>query len=579
MKKKIIKSMAAVLSLGLLLCTLIASLVFEARFTQRAKQDMQRLVASAALEAELLGGRDGAAARRISDAAGGLRVTFVKADGTVSGDSAVDPAAMENHADREEIETARTARYGVSVRGSATTGRNMLYVATRLSDGSFLRLADTYPSALAGFVSFLPALLVAAAVAFAITLVLADRFAKSITGPIEELSDSLKLVRSGGAALQPDRYQYDELQDMAADINQLSAEVDENLASLEKERARIDYVLDNMSEGLILLDAEETVLTVNRAACGFLGCDKSVTGKNIIYATRHIAFINAVDGAVQGAKTARVEMPLPSGALVEAVVSPVAGRQGPQAAAEAAIAVLSDVTIRKNAVKMRQEFFSNASHELKTPITSIRGFAELLCGPAELPEAKRLEFARRILKEAGTMQNLIRDIIMISRLEAGDITFEREVLDLAEVVRDCCADARPLAQQQGISLTCTAEKAVLSASRKEMQELAGNLIQNAVRYNVEGGRVEVTLSARPQGITLSVYNSGGYIEPRYRQRVFERFYRIDKGRSKAMGGTGLGLAIVKHVAGQYGAGIDLASTPEEGTTFTVTFPPQGRPES
>ena len=112
-----------------------------------------------------------------------------------------------------------------------------------------------------------------------------------------------------------------------------------------------------------------------------------------------------------------------------------------------------------------------------------------------------------------------------------------------------------------------------------MQELAGNLIQNAVRYNVEGGRVEVTLSARPQGITLSVYNSGGYIEPRYRQRVFERFYRIDKGRSKAMGGTGLGLAIVKHVAGQYGAGIDLASTPEEGTTFTVTFPPQGRPES
>lgn len=184
MKKKIIKSMAAVLSLGLLLCTLIASLVFEARFTQRAKQDMQRLVASAALEAELLGGRDGAAARRISDAAGGLRVTFVKADGTVSGDSAVDPAAMENHADREEIETARTARYGVSVRGSATTGRNMLYVATRLSDGSFLRLADTYPSALAGFVSFLPALLVAAAVAFAITLVLATGSPKASPAPL-----------------------------------------------------------------------------------------------------------------------------------------------------------------------------------------------------------------------------------------------------------------------------------------------------------------------------------------------------------------------------------------------------------
>ena len=576
MKKKIIKSMAAVLSLGLLLCTLIASLVFEAQFTQRAKQDMQRLVASAAMEAELLGGRDEATARRISDAAGGLRVTFVDAGGLVTGDSAVDAGTMENHADREEIETARTAKYGVSVRSSVTTGRNMLYVATRLSDGGFLRLADTYPSALAGFVGFLPALLVAAAVAFAITLVLADRFAKSITGPIEELSDSLKLVRSGGTTLQPDRYQYEELQDMAADINQLSAEVDENLASLKKERARIDYVLDNMSEGLILLDAEETILTINRAACGFLGCDKSVTGKNIIYATRYIAFVGAVDEAVQGAKTARVEMPLPSGALVEAVVSPVAQCQGQEALAEAAIAVLSDVTIRKNAVKMRQEFFSNASHELKTPITSISGFAELLCGPAELPEQKRREFAHRILKEAGTMENLISDIIMISRLEAGDITFEREILDLVEVVRECCADAKPLAAQQGVKISCAAERAVLSASRKEMQELAGNLIQNAVRYNGEGGRVEVTLSSRPEGIVLSVHNSGGYIEPRYRQRIFERFYRIDKGRSKAMGGTGLGLAIVKHVAGQYGAEISLASTPEEGTTFTVTFPPQGR---
>ena len=230
MKKKIIKSMAAVLSLGLLLCTLIASLVFEAQFTQRAKQDMQRLVASAAMEAELLGGRDEATARRISDAAGGLRVTFVDAGGLVTGDSAVDAGTMENHAGREEIETAHTAKYGVSVRSSVTTGRNMLYVATRLSDGGFLRLADTYPSALAGFVGFLPALLVAAAVAFAITLVLADRFAKSITGPIEELSDSLKLVRSGGTTLLPDRYQYEELQDMAGDINQLSAEVDENLA-------------------------------------------------------------------------------------------------------------------------------------------------------------------------------------------------------------------------------------------------------------------------------------------------------------------------------------------------------------
>ncbi len=356
---------------------------------------------------------------------------------------------MENHADREEIETARTAKYGVSVRGSATTGRNMLYVATRLSDGSFLRLADTYPSALAGFVSFLPALLVAAAVAFAITLVLADRFAKSITGPIEELSDSLKLVRSGGAALQPDRYQYDELQDMAADINQLSAEVDENLASLKKERARIDYVLDNMSEGLILLDAEETGAHHQPGGLRLSGLRQVGDGQK--HHLRHPAHRLYRRGGRGGAGRRRRRgwrCRCPAAPWWKRSVSPVAGR-GAAADGRGGHRGALGRHHPQNAVRMRQEFFSNASHELKTPITSIRGFAELSVPRPTSSRKSGREFARRILKEAGTMQNLISDIIMISRLESGDITFEREVLDLAEVVRDCCADAKPAAEQKG----------------------------------------------------------------------------------------------------------------------------------
>jgi len=573
MKKKIVRSMAAVLALGLLLCTLVAAFVFEEKITDHTEQEMTRLVSSAAFEAELLPGRGAADAEKLAAAADGVRVTFIGADGTVTGDSAASAAAMENHAGREEVAEARSARYGVAVRRSVTTGRNMMYVATRLSDGSFVRVASDYPSALAGFVGFLPGTLAAAAVAFVIALVLGGRFARSISGPIEEFSDSLKLVKSGGARLDPARYGYAELQDMAADINHISAEIDDSLRTLEGERERIDYVLDNMSEGLILLDTEENVLLINRAACAFLGCEKSVTGRNVVYATRSVPFIEGIDGAVKENRAARVELPLSSGQLIEAALSPVTGPDGEHRGAEAAIAVLSDVTIHKNAVRMRQEFFSNASHELKTPITSILGFAELLCSTPEPAEEQRREFARRIRKEAGTMQNLISDIIMISRLEAGDITFEREVLDLAEVVRDCCADVRPLADQRGTSVVCQADRAVLSASRKEMQELAGNLIQNAVRYSAEGSAVDVRLSAENGAIRLAVHNTGSYIDPQYRQRVFERFYRIDKGRSKAMGGTGLGLAIVKHVAGQYGAALELDSTREQGTTFTVTFPP------
>ena len=572
MKNKIVRSMVLVLLLGLVLCTVIAAFVFENKFTDRAKEDMQRIVSSVALSAEQTGGRDTETAKLLSESTGGLRVTFIAEDGTVTGDSSADSETMENHAARAEIVGAAAAKYGVSVRRSATTGKNMMYVATRLSEGGFVRVSGDYPSALAGFVSFLPAALIGAIAAFLIALVLAGRLSLSISQPIEELSSSLKLVRSGEAKLDPASYRYDELQEMAADINQLSAEVDENFRKLQSERARIDYVLDNMSEGLILLDAQEEVLTINRAACGFLGCDKAVTGRNIIYATRQMEFIDAVDAAVKQAKAGRVELETSSGLVVEAIISPVVRPEGEEPMAEAAIVVLSDVTIHRNAVRMRQEFFSNASHELKTPITSIRGFAELLCSGNALSEEKRREFAGRILKEAGTMQNLIGDIIMISRLEAGDIVFEKEVLDLADVVRECCNDVKPLADQHGITVTCMADSAVFSASRREMQELAGNLIQNAVRYNGEGGYVDVKLESSPDAILLSVHNTGSYIEPQYQQRVFERFYRIDKGRSKAMGGTGLGLAIVKHVAGRYHAEVGLTSTPQDGTTFTVRFP-------
>ena len=572
MKNKIVRSMVLVLMLGLAVCTVVAAFVFETRFTGRSKEDMQRLVSSVALSAQMIEERDSAAAKQLSESTGGLRVTFVDEDGTVTGDSFANPATMENHAQRQEILGAASAKYGVSVRRSETTGRNMLYVATRLPEGGFVRVSGEYPSALAGFISFLPAALVGAVAAFLIAVVLAGRLSLSISQPIEELSSSLKLVRSGEARLDPASYRYDELQEMAADINQLSAEVDENFRKLQSERARIDYVLDNMSEGLILLDEQEEILTINRAACGFLGCDKAVAGKNIIYATRQMDFIDAVDAAVKQTKADRVEMHTSDGLVIEAVISPVVRPEGEEPMAEAAIVVLSDVTIRRNAVRMRQEFFSNASHELKTPITSIKGFAELLCSGATLSEEKRREFAGRILKEAGTMQNLIGDIIMISRLETGDITFEKEVLDLADVVRECCADVKPLADQNGITVTCMAQQTVMSASRREMQELAGNLIQNAVRYNGEGGYVDVKLTSDSHEILLSVHNTGSYIEPQYQQRVFERFYRIDKGRSKAMGGTGLGLAIVKHVAGRYGAQIGLTSTPQDGTTFTVRFP-------
>lgn len=561
MKKKMLSSTLIVLLIGLVLSAVLSALVFETRESERTKTELQRTVSLMAR------GYNAKAAepqevKALSRAAGGMRVTLVAEDGTVLADSMADVEKMENHADRQEILGARSSTYGVDNRRSDTTGNNMMYVATRLSDGSFLRVAAGYNGIFTGLVRIMPAMLLAALVALLIGGALADRMARSISAPLTELSDSLKLVAAGENTLSPERYKYEELQDMASDINQLSGEVETAIKKLSEERDRISYLLDNMSEGLILLSEKEEIQMLNGAAAAMLGCPREVLGKNIIYATRNTELLDCVDEVQKQGENRAITVKLSGGQVVETHVSVVG---------EGIILVLQDVTTQTNAVRMRQEFFSSASHELKTPITSIRGFAELLCKDGLTSEQQK-SFAGRILKETGTMQSLIGDIIMISRLEAGDIPFEREVLDFAEVVQECAQDAQALADSCEVRLSCETEKAVLSASHRELTELAGNLIQNAIRYNMPGGTVLAKLTVEQGQAVYRVWNSMGYIPPQYRQRVFERFFRIDKGRSKAMGGTGLGLAIVKHVANVYHATVELASSEENGTTFTVRIP-------
>ena len=230
-----------------------------------------------------------------------------------------------------------------------------------------------------------------------------------------------------------------------------------------------------------------------------------------------------------------------------------------------------DIEEKTRIDEMRKEFIANVSHELKTPITSIKGFAELLCSDMPLGGNKQEAISKRILKETMRMSSLISDIIMISRLESGDITFEREVLDLAAVVSECCSDAAEFARSSKVSISCTTQPCVLSASHREMSELAGNLITNAVKYNRQGGRVEVNLTNENGAPCLRVFNTGEPIAPEYAQRIFERFYRIDKGRSRKQGGTGLGLAIVKNAVAIHGGTITARERERGGLEFVFTL--------
>ncbi len=570
MKKSIRNGIFTVLAIGLVLCVLFAAIIFDAKLTKQTETSLTGLASALARSYNA----DADATQQAEDfakEAKNLRVTIIAADGTVLGDSAAQAATMENHAGRAEIKAAASARVGISVRASATLGYKQMYVAVRTQSGDYLRLAQQYTGVLADVISFLPALFLAGLVAFLLAMSVARRFTQSITAPIADLSAGIKRVQDGGEPLIPESYRYEELQGMAGDINHMSAQIHKNVARLERERSKIDAILNNMTQGFVLLDGNQTVLLMNHAASDAFGCAPgAAVGKNLVHATRNVALLTAVGDVITGGGHAAVDLPLANGTINEATVSAVCA-DDPLTKTGGAILLLSDVTPQRNAVQMRQQFFDSASHELKTPITSIKGFAELLCSDVQLPTAQQKEISSRILKETTRMSSLIGDIIMISRLEAGDITFDREVLDLAAVVSDTCADFSAQAQQAEIAFTCEAQPCIISASRREMAELVGNLVSNAIRYNHAGGAVRVSLTQQNSAPVLTVFNTGEPIPPAYQARVFERFFRMDKGRSKAVGGTGLGLAIVKHIATAYHASVALTAD-ANGNTFTITFP-------
>ena len=570
MKRAILRGSLAALLASLCCALVLCAVLFNYRITQQTEQDLLHIAQAAALSLDEEEDKEQFA--RLLAQQTNLRVTVVAENGDVLADSETDPAALPSHLQREEIQEAAREGWGVSVRSSDTVGCKLMYAAVHTPGGQYIRVATEYSGLWLDLVSFWPVLVAGVAAGLIAAVPLASRQAAAIARPIAWLSRGLSGVtgEKDKVKLDVDSYPYPELQQMARDINQLSEEVSGNMRRLQAEKEKIDYILDNMSEGFLLLDEEERVLTINEAACSFFQCRRAdVQGKNLLFATRNLGVLEAVNSVAEGKQdTAQAQLPLAGRRTVQANVSRV--REGEGGLAKGAIMILTDITDQKNAVKLRQEFFQSASHELKTPITSIRGFAELLCSDMPLDEGVRKDFSNRILKEAERMTSLIGDIIMISRMESGDITFERETVDLADAVRESADAVRGLAAQGKVELEVRAEDCSISASRREMGELFGNLLVNAVRYNHPGGRVQASLTVEKGRPVFQVFNTGDPIPEKYRERIFERFFRIDKGRSKESGGTGLGLAIVKHIAGSYGASIDLEVT-GEGNRFIVRF--------
>ena len=486
------------------------------------------------------------------------RVTWIAADGTVKYDNRSDPKTMENHADRQEVREAMENDSGTSIRRSSTLSEHTMYYAKRLSDGTVLRLSMSQRSVLflmGGMLSPLVFIFLAACV---LAGVLSYRVSKKIVKPLSEID--LK---------HPEQVEtYDELSPFLQRIAAQNREIDARMAEIRKQQQEFSMITENMSEGLFVVDRNYQILSYNKSAMQIFGMDPKQEHENLLAVNRSEGFRNAVDSALKG-RHAQENLEL-DGRVYQIIANAVCQPDLAEDMVGAVILVL-DVTEKEAQEQYRREFTANVSHELKTPLTSISGIAEIIRNgivkPEDIPH-----FAGKIYDESQRLITLIGDIIKLSRLDENQVPMERETVDMLEMARDVVQQLSSVARKNGVTLVANGTHGQVRGVRQVLGEMVYNLCENAVKYNRAGGRVWVDVQQVADRVVLRVKDTGIGIPAAEQGRIFERFYRVDKSHSKAVGGTGLGLSIVKHGAALHHATISVSSEPEQGTEITLTFP-------
>jgi len=482
------------------------------------------------------------------------RVTWVAADGTVRYDSAAAAQDMGNHLDREEISQALESGHGQSIHFSETLLERTLYYALRLEDGSVVRVSCTQGT-VAGVLLLMvwPMLGIVAAVLVLGTF-LAFRLARHIVEPVNRIDLDHPMAEAT----------YPELAPLVFRLQEQNRTIRRQMDELSQKQREFSAITDNMSEGFLLVDDQTNVLSSNHSAMLLLGGEEEVRIGNLRRDGCIPQMLAAVEAALAGVRTETVREI--DGVSWQIIANPVVASGQVQGVA----VLVMDVTEREQREKLRQEFSANVSHELKTPLTSISGFAELMKEGMVPPERVK-EFSGDIYRESRRLIALVDDIIRLSRLDEGSRLFELETVDLYDLSDEILANLRPIAHRREITLTLTGEHARLTGVWQILNEMVYNLCDNAIKYNRDGGGVTVCvdwLDGRPR---LCVSDTGIGIPYADQPRVFERFYRVDKSHSKEVGGTGLGLSIVKHGAQYHNARLELESEPGRGTAITILF--------
>ncbi len=478
-----------------------------------------------------------------------FRVTWIDKDGTVLFDTQADQTAMENHANREEIREAMETGSGSAVRNSSTMTEQTYYEARRLYDGTVLRISANQASAWALMIDLLWPILLIAVLAIGLSALLARRMAKVIVGPLNKLDLEKPLSNDT----------YEELSPLLRRINQQHLQIDAQMRKLRRKTEEFIQITSHMLEGLVVLDKETNIRSINSAALRIFRAEESCVGSGFFQINRsndlrqalndaldhgHGSLIREFDGRIYRFDMSRIRS---DGRLLGAVILAV------------------DVTEAQNAEKLRREFSANVSHELKTPLQSIIGSAELLESGMVKPEDTP-RFVGHIRREAKRLVNLIEDIIRLSQLDEG-VAMPSETVDILALAEEVQSILRPGAEDRNVTVSLSGAGFSVTGVLRMLHEVIYNLCDNAIKYNVPGGSVQI----HAENDCLTVTDTGIGIPQEHQDRIFERFYRVDKSHSKATGGTGLGLSIVKHAAAYHNAKITLDSTPGKGTTITIQF--------
>lgn len=508
----------------------------------------------------------------LSQTAGGNRVTIIAPNGNVIADSSIDYTLMENRAQREEVRYARTDEVFILIRTSTTLGEQFMYATVIADDDNIIRLAYSYPGFLYTLFLQLPAMLSATVVALVLSVFLATKFTQTVTNPLEILMKSL--AKREYEQLRDYQSPYPEINSIMLGIEPLLQQISKSRQSLLFEQEKVNHILAHMAAGFVLLDYEETILLCNNAVKGFFNADQNIdfVGQNLLTLVNQKEINHATERAFRHGHASIFELIIHDDLILSVHVSPT-HRKSKRSGMYGATILFVDVTNDKLLEKQKREFFSNASHELKTPITSILGFSEMISQNIVQTDEQKNEILKRIEIEARRMSELINNLLLISKLESSSwATAINTDFNFADVITEAIDSVSPLKDGEPVEIELLAVDVAVYASKQQLYEMCVNLIENAVKYNKPHGKVTVELRAKRHHVILRVTDTGIGIPSEHQARIFERFFRVDYGRDKKVGGSGLGLSIVKHIVTTHGGEISLKSRKDYGTTIEIRLP-------